>query len=323
MKKLRCSTFTLLCLTAIPHQADAAEAGVFRDCPACPEMVMIPPGSFDMGSPGSEAGRFDNEGPVHQVFVAGFALGKSEITRGQFAAFVEETDYDAGGECWTLERGKAIKRSGRNWRNPGYAQDDAHPVACVNWNDAQAYVDWLSKKTGKPYRLPSEAEWEYAARGNTGSARYWGDSPDEACKYANVADVTAKTQILASWTIHNCSDGYAYTAPAVSHEANAFGLHGVIGNLWEWTEDGWHDNYNDAPADGSVWHGGGTKRVLRGGSWVNHPRLARAAVRGAAEPAYRSAGFGFRLASTQPVSGAVASREATGGARGGNSGGRY
>lgn len=182
-----------LCLMWLPTQAQAAKQGkaaratqalqaghIFRDCPSCPEMVVIPSGIFNMGSPDSEAGRGDDEGPVHLVIVATFALGKTEITRGQFAAFVKKTKYSTGDKCWMLDGGKFSERIG-NWREPGYSQDNQHPVACINWNDAKAYAEWMSRKTGKKYRLPTEAEWEYAARGKTSAARYWGNNPDEAC----------------------------------------------------------------------------------------------------------------------------------------------
>jgi formylglycine-generating enzyme required for sulfatase activity len=289
--------------TEASGDAQAPEAGnIFRDCPNCPEMVVIPSGSFDMGSPGSEAGRGKDEGPVHRVNVATFALGKTEITRGQFAAFVNETSYSTGDKCWTLEEGKYKERSGRNWREPGYPQDDNHPVACINWNDAKACAEWMSRKTGKQYRLPTEAEWEYSARGNTSTARYWGGNPDEACGYANVADKTAQAQIpgASSWSVHKCTDGFAYTAPVGSFKANAFGLNDMLGNLWEWTEDSYHHSYKGAPADGSAWQGDGEKRVLRGGSWNSEPRNVRAAVRDSNEPALRFSSFGFRLARMLP-----------------------
>ncbi|MDO8413394.1 MAG: SUMF1/EgtB/PvdO family nonheme iron enzyme, partial [Gallionellaceae bacterium] len=150
-------------------------------------MVVIRSGSFAMGSPDSEVGRGKDEGPVHTVAIATFALSETEITRGQFAKFVKQTKYSTGDKCWTYEGGKFGEHDG-NWSKPGYAQDNKHPVACINWDDAQAYVNWLSRKTGKKYRLPTEAEWEYAARSNTSTARYWGDNPDAACRYGNAAD---------------------------------------------------------------------------------------------------------------------------------------
>lgn len=316
MRNLSGLIIATFCLMGTPVHAQAANQGstakaartahapkaghIFRDCPNCPKMVVIPSGSFDMGSPDSEAGRADDEGPVHSVNISAFAMGKTEITRGQFAAFVNDTNYSTGDKCWTLEGGKYEERSGRNWREPGYPQEDNHPVACINWNDAKAYAEWMSQKTGKQYRLPTEAEWEYAARGNTSTARYWGDNPDEACAYANGADKTAQAQIIgsSSWSVHNCTDGFAYTAPVGSFKPNAFGLNNMLGNVWNWTEDSYHDSYNGAPTDGSAWQGGGAKRVLRGGSWNNSPRNVRAAIRNMDKPELRFSIFGFRLVRT-------------------------
>ena len=275
---------------------------IFRDCPGCPVMVVIPSGSLAMGSPGSEEGRNKDEGPVRRLNVAAFALGKTEITRGQFAAFVKQTRYDTGDKCWTIEGGKYEERGERNWRNPGYPQNNKHPVACINWDDAQEYAKWLSRKTGKKYRLPTEAEWEYAARGNTGTARYWGDNSDDACGYANTADKTTQAQIQGAsfWSVHKCADDFSYTAPAGSFKANAFGLNDMLGNVWEWTADSYHDSYDSAPTDGSAWSGGEAKYVLRGGSWNNDPDNVRSAIRNGNKPAIRFNSFGFRLARMLP-----------------------
>ncbi len=317
MRNLLGLIIAAFCLMLMPIQAQAAKqdiaakasgaartpkAGrIFRDCPGCPEMVVIPAGNFKIGSHGSEDGRDDDEGPVHQVNVAAFALGKTEITRGQFAAFVNKTKYSADDKCWTLKHGKFEERS-ENWRQPGYPQDDKHPVACINWNDAKAYAEWLSRKTGKQYRLPTEAEWEYSARGNTSTARYWGDNPDDACKYSNGADKTAQEQVhgATSWSIHKCTDSFAYTAPVGSFKANAFGLNDMLGNLWEWTEDSYHDSYNGAPTDGSAWQGDGKKHALRGGSWNSSPQKVRAAIRYKNRSALRFSIFGFRLSRKLP-----------------------
>ncbi len=308
------ATFCLVWMSAQAHAAEqgksagpsraaqALKAGkIFRDCRGCPQMVVIPAGRLDMGSPDSEDHRDDDEGPVHRVKIASFALGKTEITRGQFAAFVKATRYDTGDKCWTLDEGKYSEHRG-NWLKPGYPQEDKHPVACISWNDATAYTKWLSRKTGKRYRLPTEAEWEYAARGKTRTARYWGDNPDLACRYANGADKTAQKQIKGapSWSAHNCTDGYAYTAPVGRFKANAFGLNDMLGNLWEWTEDKYHDNYNGAPTDGSAWQGDSPKFMLRGGSWNNAPRFVRAAKRVRYGPAFRGSINGFRVARKLP-----------------------
>jgi len=286
----------------VPRVAQAPKAGEsFRDCANCPLMVTIPAGDFGMGSPDSESGRSHDEGPLHRVNIVAFALGKTEITRGQFAAFANATKYRTGDTCWTLEKGSIAERKG-DWRTLRYGQEENHPIGCINWDDAQAYAKWLSRKTGKNYRLPTEAEWEYAARGNTSSARYWGDNPDDACGYANVADQTVRAQIhgASSWSTFNCTDGFAYTARAGSFKANAFGLFDMLGNAWEWTEDSYHDSYKDAPTDGSAWPGDGAKRVLRGGSWNSGPRDVRAATRNSYKPELRFSFFGFRLARTLP-----------------------
>jgi sulfatase modifying factor 1 len=273
----------------------------FSDCPSCPKMVVIPSGSFEMGTPASEIGRGKDGDPMHQVNIATFALGKTEITRGQFAEFVKEMAYDTGNKCWTIEDGKYEERSG-NWQKFGYSQDGTHPVVCISWNDASAYTEWLSRKTGKTYRLPSEAEWEYAARGNTRTARYWGENPDEACKYANVADKTTQKLIkpAATWKVHSCTDGFAYSAPVGSFKANAFGLYDMLGNVWEWVKDSYHESYQGAPVDGSAWEGDGNKRVLRGGSWYDAPQFVRADGRDKAAPASRYDNIGFRIARVLP-----------------------
>ncbi|MCX7170356.1 MAG: formylglycine-generating enzyme family protein [Proteobacteria bacterium] len=288
--------------------ADAATGGLapgdaFKDCADCPEMVVVPAGNFSMGSPGDETGRFEVEGPVHKVTLRrDFALGKTHVTRGQFALFVNATGHDAGNKCYTFEDGKYLERSGRSWRDPGFPQQDTHPAVCLNWSDARAYAEWLSKKTGKTYRLPSEAEWEYAARAGTGTARYWGDSPDQACGYANVMDSTGKASVPGvTWEVHDCSDGHAYTSPAASFKPNSFGLYDMIGNAWEWTEDCWNDNYNGAPVDGSAWTKGFClQRVLRGGSLYYTPRYARSATRYRFISTFRNYIYGFRLARTLP-----------------------
>ena len=286
-------------------QKDATQSSrpgkTFRDCNECAEMVVIPAGSFDMGSPSGEAGRQNDEGPVHRVSVKSFALGRTEITKGQFAAFVQASGYDAGNKCYVLANEKWSEQEGANWKNPGYAQGDDHPAVCINWNDAKAYAEWMSRKTGKSYRLPTEAEWEYAARAGSASSRYWGEDADQACGYANVGDQTLKNQVSGwQYPTHNCTDGYAYTAPVGHYKPNAFGLYDMIGNVWEWVQDSYHENYNGAPTDGTEWAGDGAGRVLRGGSWNVEPQYARASVRSGDGPAGRGDGSGLRLARTLP-----------------------
>jgi formylglycine-generating enzyme required for sulfatase activity len=272
----------------------------FRDCPDCPEMVAIPAGSFTMGSPAGEAGRGNHEGPQHSVSVRGFALGKYEVTRGQFAAFVRETGYSAGGNCYGYTGDRWEESASRDWRSPGFSQSERDPVVCVSWDDAKAYAAWLSRKTGKSYRLPSEAEWEYAARAGSTAAWYWGEDASQACGYANVGDRAVKRQ-YSGWTltVHECDDGQVNTAPVGSYRANGFGLHDMLGNVWEWTEDCWNKSYDGSPRDGSAWTSGDcNRRVLRGGSWGNPPRYVRSAYRGSATASNRSYIVGFRLART-------------------------
>ena len=176
---------------------------VFRDCPACPQMVVVPAGSYRMGSPPDEEGRDDSEGPMHRVTISKpIAVGRYEVTRGEYSRFLEETGYAEGGACLTIEEGEIKEDSGRGWRNPGYAQSDGHPVVCVSWEDAQAYARWLSRKTGKRYRLLSESEWEYAARAGTSTVAYWGDDPVDACTYENSLDAVTMFQVIQKLNEH-------------------------------------------------------------------------------------------------------------------------
>ena len=267
---------------------------VFRDCPGCPEMVVVSSGSFEMGSPESEAGRFDDE-ELHEVTIARpFAVGVHEVTRGEFARFVSATGRSMGNACFVYEGGQWEKRSGRHWKSPGFRQTDDHPVVCVNWNDAKAYVRWLSGKTGKKYRLLSEAEWEYVARAGTRTARYWGEGESGLCRYANGADASTDFD----WRT-GCNDGHARTAPVGSFHANGYQLHDVLGNVTEWVEDCRNDSYAGAPRDGSAWESGEcSRRVLRGGSWVDAPRNLRSASRYWLTAGDRDDYAGFRVART-------------------------
>ncbi|MFM9847488.1 MAG: formylglycine-generating enzyme family protein [Hyphomicrobiaceae bacterium] len=189
---------------------------------------------------------------------------------------------------------------GQGWRSPGFGQEDKHPVICVSWQEAKEYVDWLSRRTGHTYRLLTEAEWEYAARAGSTTRYSFGDASEELCRYANGADAKAK-EVYGSqnWTFTQCSDGHVHTAAVGSYLANAFGLHDMHGNAWEWVEDCWVDTYKDAPTDGSSRLGGEcASRVLRGGSWGGIPQYLRAAVRSRYQPDGRGNGLGFRLART-------------------------
>lgn len=249
------------------------------------EFVDIPGGTFKIGcSPGDDS-CYKDEHPVHTVSIKGFRIGKYEVTVGQFRRFVDaagyQTDAERAGSCYAIGRFSLPENSGRNWKNPGFQQTDRHPVVCVTWNDVKVYVQWLSRQGIGHYRLPSESEWEYAARAG-GSGRYsFGDRKATLCDYGNVADRAAK-QRLASWKVAPCNDGALYTAVVGAYRPNRFGLYDMHGNVWEWTEDCWHDRYTGAPDNGAAWTTGGDcdVRVLRGGSWLDGSRGVRSSYRG-------------------------------------------
>ena len=271
---------------------------IFKECDSCPEMVVIPAGEFTMGSSEIETARKDDEGPQRQVRLARpIAVSKLEITVDQFAAFVDAAGYQVGSTCWTFEDGKGEERHSRSFRLPGFPQTGAHPAACINWDDAKAYVAWLARATGRPYRLLTEAEWEYAARAGSVTPFFFGENEKDLCRYANSADLTAKKSI-PDWTVVSCTDGYAFTAPGGSFAPNNFGLYDMLGNVWEWVEDCYHSSYQGAPADGSTWTSGDcTHRVLRGGSWwLVHPGMLRTALRSRDLPVDRGINYGFRVA---------------------------
>ena len=244
----------------------AREAGtVFRDCATCPELVVIPAGRFRMGCVSGRDCK-DGEVPVHEVEVSAFALGVYEVTFEEYERFVQATRRD--------------RPNDRGWGRGG------RPVINVSWEDATAYGAWLSEETGEEYRLPSESEWEYAARAGSTTRYSWGD--DIGRNRANC---------------HGCRgrwDDENRTAPAGSFAANAWGLHDMHGNVWEWVEDCWHENYARAPRDGSAWTSGGncSRRVVRGGSWGYRPWSLRSALRLRLDAGDRHRDVGFRLART-------------------------
>jgi len=267
-----------------------------------PTMVVIKPGQFQMGSADGDA----DEQPVHAVTIPKpFAISRCEITVGQFRQFVEDAHYQTTAEksgkgcnIWNVERKEAEQLPDRNWKNPGFKQSDDHPVVCVSWDDAQAYVKWLSHRTGAAYRLPTEAEWEYAARAGTATARYYQD--DLQCDYANGLGQEGKSIADSGWVLAECSDDHVYTAPVASYAENHFGLFDMLGNVWEWTQDCRHGNYNNGPGDGSAWlekdSGDCGRRVVRGGSWIDRPQFVRSAVRDWGNSGAANGGLGFRIA---------------------------
>lgn len=230
----------------------------FKDCRDCPEMVAIPTGSFLMGSPEGETKRYFNEGPQHRVSVAAFWVGKYEVTQGQWRAVMGSNPSkfkNCGDEC---------------------------PVEQVSSDDIQEFLKKLNANTGKQYRLPSEAEWEYAARAGMTTMTNWGSGADATCAYANVGDQALKNVHKEEWSlpVHNCNDGNAYTGAVGRYQPNAFGLYDMIGNVSELTQDCWNLRYSGAPSDGRAWTNGTCgQRVLRGNSWVSGPEDVRLTFR--------------------------------------------
>ena len=273
------------------EKAGPAPGDIIQDCSKCPKMVYIPAGSFRMGD--IQGGGYSDERPVHRVSVGAFGLGQTEVTVAQFRAFADASGYkteaEQGDGCYVYANGSWDKRSNVNWRNPGFKQSDEEPVVCTSWNDAQRYIEWLSTKTGEQYRLPTEAEWEYAARAGSETRYSWGNTASH--EYAN-------------YGTDSCCDGLAkgkdkwkYTSPVAYFSANAFGLYDMHGNVWEWTQDCWNGSYKGAPSYGSAWLSGDCGwRVLRGGSWFSNPSVLRSAYRSVNTTGNRNYTIGFRLA---------------------------
>lgn len=278
-------------------------------CPFCPELVVVPAGSFTMGSTpeerkwavdqGGKAEWYAPEQPAHQVTIAAdFALGRTEVTRGQFARFVDATKRNMSGGCRTWTGSEWKLDADKSWRNPGFDQSDDHPAVCISWEDAGAYAEWISQQTGEVYRLPSETQWEYATRAGTSAMRYWGDDKDNknACDFANVADRSFKTKLNLE-PIFDCDDHFAFTSPVSGYKPNDFNLFDTLGSIREWNLDCYHDSYQGAPSNEAAWITGDCpERVLRGGSWFTGPRNLRSAYRFRYAPDDRGDNLGFRVA---------------------------
>lgn len=287
------------------QSAQAQAVKTFTECDGCPTMVVVPAGSFKMGRNDGEDGRY--EGPVHTVTLKrAFALGQTEVTVAQFKQFVEATGHNADRACriWTGEKTAAGPIIGYDdsisWRFPGDTPVDDQPVSCMNWEDAKAYVNWMAGKTGRPYRLASEAEWEYAATaGKEPGAYIWGDDPAQACTYANIFDVTgAKAHPIGS-QVAPCDDGISGFAPVKSFKPNAFGLFDMTGNVWEWVEDCYEMPYPATPVDGSAQVSTGCDRHgVRGGSWITSLNRQHPEFRGRDPVTLTTWIFGIRIART-------------------------
>jgi formylglycine-generating enzyme required for sulfatase activity len=271
----------------------------FQECRDCPAMVVVPPGQFTMGGTGGEEGR--PEWPKRTVTIPrAFAAGKFEISRGQYRAFVEATGHDSGLSCaaWDKANKTITMYPQASWRDPepGVTAADDEPVVCVSWLDAQAYVAWLSKITGHRYRLPTEAEWEYFARAGSSAEYPWGDDPEQACQYANVYDKSSR-EPSKPWASTECTDKHPGVAPIGQYPPNAFGLHDVIGNVWEWNQDCYLAPYAPAPVDGSAYVGEGKCALysVRGGSWRSQMFRQRTSWRGRDPEDRKSNIFGIRV----------------------------
>jgi formylglycine-generating enzyme required for sulfatase activity len=270
---------------------------VIKDCPNCPDLVAIPAGKFRMGSdPDADMDR-EAERPTHDVAIAKpFALMTKEVTRDQFAAFAKETNREIDTGCQLNDGGNGKWRNEGTFLDPGIKQQGNHPVVCVSQTDAEDYAEWLSQLTGKNYRLPTEAEWEYAARSTKKTAWPWGNDVSQAgCRAVNAMDTSGHKV----WPINDampCDDGFAATAPVGSFPANAWGLYDMLGNVWEMVSDCWHDNYDGAPKDGSKWDSDSCgDHPIRGGAWLENPWDTRFAARWKGEDG-KDAATGFRLA---------------------------
>ena len=260
----------------------------FKDCPDCPEMVVVPAGSFTMGSRPDEQVATGREDQVPVSIARPLAVGRFAVTRGEFAAFVAATGYNAGDGCYRSAEPKL--NADRNWSSPGFAQHDRHPVVCVNWNDAKAYAAWMSSLTGKNYRLLSEVEREYVTRAGSTGPFWWGAAI--STNQANYdGNITYAGGVQGEWR---------KATVAVDHfSANPWGLYNVHGNVWEWTEDCWNEKNAGNPGDGTArLTGDCSLRVLRGAAFRNAPHTLRSARRERDPLGGRVDTFGFRLART-------------------------
>ena len=280
----------------------------FQDCQACPEMVVIPPGTFPMGSEHIEpmrGGKMRPQGPVRTVTIDyPYAAGKYEVTIGEWRAFMANTGHQAS-DCraWGGERASM----GYSFEDPDFGRPvlDEEPMMCVYWTEAQEYVQWLSEQTEQNYRLLTEAEWEYAAKGGADTEWFWGDDDSKICEYGNIFDQVAAQNpelIAGSGTAVSmaaqCEDGYDLVAPVGQYKPNAYGLYDTVGNIWEWTQDCSLTFYTAEPVDGSAFEVTGPceKRAIRGGSWRSRLSRHKPFFRGRDPELTSYHLFGFRVA---------------------------
>lgn len=280
------------------NPASEASQSNFQDCDECPEMVVIPPGRFEMGFDGGEPERY--EGPVQEISIEReFAVGRTEVTVGQYSAFVAATGYQAAEGCLAWDGVAATLIETGNWSDPGYGRPThpEEPAVCLSWKDANAYVEWLADRTGQPYQLLSEAQWEYAADAGSTSVFPWGDDPSKACKFSNVFDLdAADAKDDAPITPVACRDGSAEVARVGSSQSNAFGLYDMVGNVWEWTADCYAMPRPALPAnENPVVTQECDRRSVKGGSWITRIDRQRPTFRGRDAEQLVSQIFGFRV----------------------------
>lgn len=280
---------------SLPGGISAGQA--IKDCPECPTVIALASGAFVMGAGDQESDGQHSERPQQDISVPPFAIGQNEVTRGEFAAFVKESGYQPSNSCWgQRSNGKWAFINGNDWQDPGFEQGDDEPVVCVSPNDAKAYVAWLTEKTGNKYRLPSEAEWEYAARAGANGRFYWSDDEDAFCSNGNIADQAARRK-YRKWNVISCDDGYTYTAPAGSFRENAFGLHDVLGNAREIAADCWSEDLTGTDASARPrGNGSCTRHVVRGSGWDSGLNSARLATRDKTGATEAHLYIGFRVA---------------------------
>ncbi|WP_296701014.1 SUMF1/EgtB/PvdO family nonheme iron enzyme [Thiocapsa sp. UBA6158] len=281
-----------------------------------PSMIGIPAGEFAMGSPDDQDGRNSDERLHAAVVSQAFAISRTEITIGQFSEFARSVGYrteaDRESACLrTDEEGiELVADLSLSWEKPGYPVTREHPVVCVTWNDARAYAEWLGEQTGREYRLPTELEWEYAARATTTTSRHWDDNLEASCDFANTADETVLTDAEETRRIEGarsaCRDGHLYAAPVATFQSNQFGLHDMLGNVAEWTCSVYDPVYGGAQAEclDATRRRGPAPIVIRGGSWLTSPALARSAARDGLPSNLGLNTIGFRvLATNRPWAG--------------------
>jgi formylglycine-generating enzyme required for sulfatase activity len=269
-------------------------------------LVLIPAGTFSMGSPESEKDRSPDE-VRHEVTISKpFYLGVYTITRGQFRQFVNDTGYKTeaeadgkGGFGWNAAMRDLKYDAKYSWRDPGFEQTDEHPVVIVSWKDAVKYAEWLGSKDGQTYRLPTEAEWEYACRAGSTTKFYFGDDDEELVHYGNLADASFRQASGKTYGTKE-DDGFAFTAPVGRFQPNGFGLYDMYGNACQWCAD-WYGEYPHGAVTDPVGPASGQSRVFRSGGWRSVAAYCRSALRHWIPPQTRFSYLGFRLVRVVPA----------------------